>query len=171
MAGSVRPAHETPQTGSGWPRDWLDFDEYQLVHQRYLDVLLRDGFVESVALSFTRLRGADGAVNQVLLEGVIYCACDVAIEVTKFMDADVSDGRLRVISTYYKYHAWRPGRSGESLIRYDQAHDARHPHYHRFDPKGHMVSYADLSLEQMPRLDAVVREAVDLAREWDGDSN
>jgi Family of unknown function (DUF6516) len=132
-----------------------------------MDVLIRDGFVETSALSFTRVVAADGRTIQILLEGMVYCSDGVAVDVTRYMDVRGATGLIEVISTYYRYHAWRPGRTGESLIRYDQAHDADHPHYHRFDRDGALVRYDDLTLEAMPRLDAVIREAVDLAREWD----
>ena len=120
-----------------------------------------------MALKFTRLTTVDGLVNQVVLEGVIYCSDGVAVEVAKFMDVRYVGGELQVLSTYYRYHAWRPGRSGEPLIRYDQGHEDPQPHYHRFDSEGGLVRYDELSFEAMPRLDAVVREAVDLARERD----
>ncbi len=111
-------------------------------------------------------------MREVLLEGFIYCADDVVIDVTKFMDARYANGRLEVISTYYRYHAWRPRRGGAALIRYDQGDgDTTQPHYHRFSRDGDLIRYDKLSLDGMPRLDAIVREAVDLAREWDSDSN
>lgn len=167
MAGGVPPAHSLARTGSSWPRGWLDFDDYQVVHDRYLDVLIRDGFVESVHLNFTLLLGGDGAIAQVELRGVVHCSDAVSVDVTKFMDTRYVSGRLEVISTYYRYHAWRPGRDGEPLIRYDQGHDDPHPHYHRFDHRGELIRYDDLTFDTMPRLDAVIREAVDLARERD----
>ena len=76
-------------------------------------------------------------MREVLLEGFIYCAGDVVIDVTKFMDARYANGRLEVISTYYRYHAWRPRRGGAALIRYDQGDgDTTQPHYHRFSRDG-----------------------------------
>lgn len=167
MARGVQPAHSSPRTRSSWERGWLDLDKYVVVHERYLDVLARDGYVDDVSLTFTKLTAPDGSVRQVKLEGIVFCPEGVAVEVTKYMETRYVEGRLQVISTYYRYHAWRPGRSGEPLIRYDQAHDSDHPHYHRFDSAGEPLRYDDLTLETMPRLDAVVREAVDLARERD----
>ena len=87
------------------------------------------------------------------------------------MDVRVVDERLEVVSTYYRYHAWRPGRQGEPLIRYDQGHGDLQPHYHRFDNHGELLRYDELTFEEMPRLDAVIREAVDLARERDLESS
>ena len=56
-----------------------------------MEVLYRDGFIESVALTFTRLLAAGGSVRQVVLEDIVHCADDVAVEVTKFMDVRVVD--------------------------------------------------------------------------------
>jgi hypothetical protein len=167
VASEVPPAHAAARSGSSWSRGWIRFDDYRLIHDRYIEVLYRDGYVDSSSLSFSRIIAADGSVAQVVLEGVIRCSDDVAIDVTKFMDVRRVDGRLEVISTYYRYQAWRPGRNGEPLLRYDQAHDSAQPHYHRFSETGALVRYDDLTLDSMPRLDAVVREAVDLARERD----
>lgn len=132
-----------------------------------MDVLVRDGFVESDSLVFTLLRSASGYVEQVRLDGIIHCADGVALDVTKFMDVRYESGRMEVISTYYRYHAWRPGASGESVVRYDQAHGQ--PHCHRFERDGRMSLQTQLTLDEMPRLDEVVREAVAIARGWDAD--
>jgi hypothetical protein len=168
VASEVPPAYSTGPRGSEWPRDWLDFDHYQVVHARYMDVLYRDGFVHSDSLAFT-LFTLHGAVRQVSLEGVICCSNDVDIEVTKYMDTRMSGRRLQVLSTYYRYHAYRPLKGGGPVLRYDCAHD--HLHYHRFDPAGTQVRYDSLAFADMPRLDSVVREAVDLVRAWDTDSS
>jgi hypothetical protein len=110
----------------------------------------------------------DGEVVQVSLEGAICGRNEVEIEVTKHMDTRVVVGRLQVLSTYYRYHAYRPSRGSGPVLRYDCAHD--HLHYHRFDSAGIQVRHDTLAFADMPRLDAVVREAVDLVREWDGAS-
>ena len=133
-----------------------------------MDVLRRDGFVEDDSLEFTILRGRNGRIDQVRLDGNVFCSDGVAVEVTKFMDTRELEGRLEVLSTYYRYHAWRPRHGGQSLIRYDQSHG--YPHYHRFDRDGNTERHDELTLDTMPRLDAVIREAVELSRAWDAES-
>lgn len=133
-----------------------------------MDVLYRDGFVHDHSLEFTTLIAASGAVEQVRLDGYLRCAGGVMLEVTKFMDTRHAADALEVLTTYYRYHAWRPGRDGELLLRYDQSHGR--PHYHRFGRLGGVERYGELTLDTMPRLDAVVREAVELSRAWDKES-
>lgn len=128
---------------------------------------MRDGYVESDSLSFTVIHEPGGRPVQVRLDGVIHGAGGVAVEVTKFMDVRVDGPRIDVITTYYRYHAWRPGAPGESIVRYDQAHGV--PHCHRFRRDGKVAEVVTLTLDAMPRLDEVVREAVDTARTWDTD--
>lgn len=132
-------------------------------------VLVRDGFVDADSLAFTLNRDPEtGRVIQITLEGVIRCASGVAIEITKHMDVrDDGDGELSVLSTYYRYHAWRPRQGGHSLIRYDQAHGQAH--CHRFAANGEPDRHVMLTLDTMPRLDEVIREAVDIARAWDAE--
>lgn len=149
---------------SSWPRDWLSFDQYRLVHDRYLDVLYRDGYIDGHDLRFTTYEQPGGRIVQVSLDGAIACADGVILMVTKYMDVRYSGQTPEVLSTYYRYHAMR-AESGLPVIRYDCGHD--HLHYHRFGPDGREVRRDPLDLERMPRLDAVVREAVDLVRSWE----
>lgn len=166
MAGGVPPAHSLAGLASRWPRDWLDFDRYLEVHTRYMEDLYRDGFVQSDELRFERSLHPDRSVKQVLLSGTVHCSNAVDIDVTKYMTARYEDGQLEVISTYYRYHAWRATPGSEPLVRYDP-YQTGEPHYHRFGPDGEPLIYEVLTLDAMPRLDAVIREAVDLARAYD----
>lgn len=128
-----------------------------------MDALVRDGYVDSHSLRFMEIRAPEGHIEQVRLDGVIHCSDGIAVEVTKFMDARQNGRRIEVISTYYRYHAWRPGGEGEFVLRYDQAHGE--PHCHRFSPDGEGLT-ASLTLDAMPRLDEVIRDAVDTVRAW-----
>jgi hypothetical protein len=164
LAGEVPPAHEAPGSASRWPRDWLSFEQYRDIHDRYLEVLYRDGYVDSHDLQFTKYERPDGRIEQVSLEASISCAAGVVLLVTKYMDVRYTDKTPEVLSTYYRYHAQRAA-TGQPVIRYDCGHE--HLHYHRFDEDGHEIRRDPLPLQDMPRLDAVIREAVDLARSWD----
>ena len=168
MAHEVPRPEPPPGSASAWPRAWIAYDEYRLIHDRYIEVLYREGIVESDNLVFTEV--AEGRkLRQVHLEGEIVCALGVRVRVSKWLDVRQATDGVEVLSTFYQYHAWRPraGRRREQpLIRYDQAHEALHRH--RFEPTGASLPPQALSLEAMPRLDAVVREAVEIAVHWGG---
>ena len=124
-------------------------------------VLVRDGFVDDVDLRFERLLAPNGDLEQMLLTGVVHCLSDVDVAVTKHMAVRWRERRLEVVSVHYRYHAWRVSNQ-LALIRYDHQQTVE-PHYHRFGPDGEPVDFE----VRMPRLDAVIREAVDLARHYD----
>jgi hypothetical protein len=131
-----------------------------------MHVLERDGYVISNSLVFTTLRIA-GVADKVLLAGTISCANDVEIYVTKYMDCRPSPRGFEVITTYYRYHARRPGRSDAPIVRYDPAHEG--PHCHRYARDGSEAARFTLTLDEMPRLDEVIRDAAETARSWDAE--
>jgi len=131
-----------------------------------MDVLFRDGVVEKDELTFDDVFDeVTGSIVQVRLSGLVTCYGGASIKVLKWMDTRPEDGGgIEVISVYYQYQAWQPatfGRREQSLVRYDQAHGGR-PHRHQFDARGQQLSHEPLTFDTMPRLDAVIREAVDL---------
>jgi hypothetical protein len=131
-----------------------------------MDVLARDGYVEEDSLAFSTTSSNSGRVLEVRLEGRLRCANDVQLDVTKVMDARQGASGPEVITTYYRYHAHR-GQDGTPVVRYDQAHGG--PHCHRYARDGSESAYFILTLDEMPRLDEVVREAVEIARRWDAE--
>lgn len=165
MAGGLPRPLRTAETASGWPRDWLDFDDYQDVHQRYMEVLYREGIVEDDDLTFTLSFDPTGQVVKVKLEGQAVCAYGARVRVLKWMDVRPrGDDRIEVLSTFYQYHAWRPARGRQreqALLRCDQSHGE--PHRHRFDSVGRQMGCEPLTLDTMPRLDAFIREAWEAA--------
>lgn len=131
-----------------------------------MDVLVRDGVVETDDLVFDDVVDeTTGEIVQVRLSGTVICCCTSRVRVLKWMDTRPEDGGgIEVITVYYQYQAWMPATSGrreQSLVRYDQAHGGK-PHRHQFDGLGREIRHEPLTLEAMPRLDAVVREAAGL---------
>lgn len=129
-----------------------------------MDLLFDSGYVTSSRLVFIETRMPDGRILQVRLEGSIECAPPVVVEVTKWMDVRYVSGVPEVLSTYYRYHAWRRDRRSRPVLRCDCAHgDA---HIHRFDRFGG-EEHQSITLDEVPRLDDFVYEAVDISRGWD----
>jgi hypothetical protein len=137
-----------------------------------MEVLYRDGVVEDDGLLFNEVIADSGEMVKVRLAGEVICCRGVRLRVLKWMDVRRNEGgALEVLTVFYQYHAWRlrAGRKREQpLLRYDQAHGGE-PHRHGYDRDGTEQPLEQLSLDTMPRLDAVIREATDLAVELWGD--
>lgn len=163
MARGVPSADPSP---SAWPRGWLDYEEYKLVHSRYLAILYDEGVIATDDLIFEEVYDeTTGAIAQVGLSGSVTCACGAKVRVSKWMETNLREGGgFDVRTVYYQYHAWWPKlgkKRQQALVRYDQAHGSE-PHRHYFDPTGRQISHERLTLDTMPRLDAVIREAAAL---------
>lgn len=131
-----------------------------------MDVLYAEAAVISDDLEFFEVFDTGRILRKVRLEGHVQCANDVQVRVLKWMDTrrGVRE-EIEVLTTFYQYHAWRPGHEGrreQSLVRYDQAHGDS-PHRHVFDSVGDEVGTEQITLDSMPRLDSVIREALALA--------
>jgi len=131
-----------------------------------MDVLFRHGIVEADDLVFEEVfDDVTAEIVQVRLSGSVTCCCGAKVKVLKWMDTrPETGGGIEVISVYYQYQAWLPATSGrrpQSLVRYDQAHGGQ-PHRHQFDARGQEATHEPLTLDTMPRLDSVIREAADL---------
>ena len=160
MAGRVPRADPSP---SAWPRGWLDYEEYKIVHSRYIAILYDEGIIATDDLVFEEVYDElTGAIAQVGLSGNVICCCGAEVRVSKWMETRPRrDGGFDVRTVYYQYHAWWPKvgkKRQQALVRYDHAHGSK-PHRHQFDPAGRQVGHEELALEMMPRLDAVIREA------------
>ena len=126
-----------------------------------MDLLSESGYVLDHGLRFTASILPREVVVQVRLEGTIECSDSVLVEVSKIMDTRYVEGRLEVITMSYRYHAWL--RDGREVVRYDCSHE--HAHSHHFDRTGTQF-HSNLTLDDIPRLDAFVYEAVDTVRSW-----
>lgn len=129
-----------------------------------MDALAREGLVRSDRLTFVELRTSSGDLRAVNLRGRIDCCDDVVITVNKWLDVS-RNARNQVVvrGRLYGYHAWVRGTPRRNLLRYDNAH-ASQLHRHFFDDVGREIGVVAVSLESLPRLDLVIREAVALVR-------
>ncbi|MFN0093198.1 MAG: hypothetical protein ACKVVT_00255 [Dehalococcoidia bacterium] len=151
---------------SAWPRGWLSFESYLLVHDQRLDALYREGLLESDDLVFERQGDRQSPIQIKLSADLIQCRSGVRARVLKWMAVRDGLSGIEVLTVFYQYQAWRVAESGPSapLVRYDQAHGRMH--VHRFDAvAGEYVE--DLDIDHIPRLDDFLREAVDIADAFD----
>lgn len=127
-----------------------------------MEALRNEALVESDTLTFeTVADDSTGLIVRIRLSGEVRCYSGLRLRVLKWMGVRGSGRALQVRTDFYQYHAWAPppGRPGErSVLRYDQAHGGT-PHRHEYNADGDQVAYEELTLETMPRLDTVVREA------------
>jgi hypothetical protein len=101
----------------------------------------------------------------VRLSARVTCFGGANVRVLKWMEVRYVNGVAEVMTVFYQYQAWlpQPGRRREqTLVRYDEAHRGT-PHRHEHDRSGHQVAHDELTLEAMPRLDSVIREAAAMA--------
>jgi hypothetical protein len=128
-----------------------------------MDSLRREAVVDRDTLVFEAVADPDsGAVLKIRLSGEVICFGGLRVRVLKWMDARGAGRELEVLTVYYQYQAWLPRRGArkeQSVLRYDQAHGGT-PHRHQYDRHGDQVSHEELTLDTMPRLDTVIREAV-----------
>lgn len=124
--------------------------------------LEESGLVLRNRLTFTEVRDG-GRPQQVQVRGRIECANDVVVFVDKWLEVRRGrQGRNEVRAFSYSYHAWIWS-SRRQLLRYDSAHGLHALHRHRFDPHTGEEQVTAVSLKDLPTLDGVIREAVDLA--------
>jgi hypothetical protein len=91
---------------SRWPRAWLDFERYQEVHDRYMEILYREAVLERDTLRFAIVRDRQSNPLQVTLQGLVVCVNGAHLRVLKWMDIrHPGAGRFDVLTTYYQYHA------------------------------------------------------------------
>lgn len=165
-------ARRLPNAGTSaaatWAHDWFPYEQYQVVHQSYMDRLRDEGLVARDSLSFYESEDAAGELVLVVLRGRLVCSFDVLIRADKKMlvmrDAH---NRYMVRTRFYQYHAMVRGRAGQprrDLSRIDNAHEG-HLHRHLFDGAGAELETVELELDAMPTLDQFVRDAVSAASE------
>jgi len=134
-----------------------------------MEALYDEAVVERDDLRFTEFEhdGA-GTLAQVGLIGTVFCCSGALVKVTKWMGVRRLRRReFEVRTDYYQYHAWLPKSRQKRqlpLLRYDHAHGSE-PHRHEFDANGNCSDVRQLTLDTIPRLDDVLREAAELCAE------
>ena len=77
------------------------------------------------------------------------------------------NNRLEVLGEEYAYHAWRRGTRRTArmhLFRYDNAHGGLETlHLHCFNTDGDETHIEPVEIDALPRLDLIIRYAVELA--------
>lgn len=126
-----------------------------------MDSLAAEALVFRDTLTFRELRKESGALRWVNLRGRIQCCDGVVIAVNKGLDVALNDrNQIVVRGNAYSYHAWVRGRPRRHILRYDNSHGENALHRHFFDVAGNQIAIEPVSLDSLPRLDLVIREAV-----------
>ena len=163
MAGHLRQPEGAPE--KRWPRRWVSYERYRIVHENRLEALIREGVVVRDDTRFSETREAETATDA-FLSGEIETASGGVLHVLKRLVMRTRRGRTQVLTALYIYHAlvWRDGEVVD-LVRYDNSHgDTGALHRHVFDSAGRDLGKEPLALEELPPLSDVVREVEDRAR-------
>lgn len=159
MADLVPGADESQRGIRRWRRGWYPYDAYQDVHQSHIEALYREGLLVRDTLTFREIRTASEFVK-VQVRGRVQLTSGAVVVVNKWLDVRRGrQNRVEVRGRHYSYHAWarNPRRD---LFRYDDAHGQLHRHV--YDQSGREIRVEPLDLDQLPRLDLLVREAARL---------
>jgi hypothetical protein len=104
----------------------------------------------------------DDALALVQLGGRIEAVDGILVKIKKRMAVRVAPNhQLEVKTEAWEYHAWIR-RTKRYLVRYDNAHGELHRH--SFDLLTGHESQGAIAVEDLPTLDEVIREAIDLRR-------
>lgn len=127
-----------------------------------MEALIRDGDVLRDTLTFREIFD-ETALVRVNLRGRVVCRDGVVLVVNKWLRVRRgSSGRNEVLGEFYSYQAYRRGKRPVPILRYDNAHGSE-IHRHFFDPAGREIGTQRISMESLPRLDLVIREAIAIA--------
>lgn len=163
MAGHLRHPQGTPE--KRWPRRWVSYERYRIVHENRIEALIREGVVVRDDTRFSETRKAETATDA-FLSGEIETASGGVLHVFKRLVMRTRRGRTQVLTALYIYHAL-VRRDGEvvDLVRYDNSHgDTGTLHRHVFDGAGRALGEEPIALEELPPLSGVVREVEARAR-------
>lgn len=124
-----------------------------------IDRLVDQGLVLRDALEFVESRTPEDELVQVNLRGRLVCASLVVVVVNSWFAVRRGRGnRYAVLGTQYSYHAYKRGRPRRDVLRYDDSHGQLHRHH--FDRQGREIGIEPVDLDDLPRLDQIVFEAV-----------
>lgn len=153
MDAGSRSAHEDQPD----PHGWNTVENFLLVHEKGLENHPCIDHSKQNSLSFEQydLEGN----SYFVLYGAVFCIHDVIVEVAKYYETRVLDGRLQLRGFSYRYNAHV--RNGHNLLRYDNGHaDAPDEfHRHEFDPdSGLEKEKRILSRHELPVFSDVLTE-------------
>lgn len=154
--------------GSGrnrWPREWIAYERYRIVHESNVAALIAEGVVTGDGARFSE-HPERGAFTDAFLRGAITTANGGVLHVNKRLAVRTRRGRPQVLTALYSYHG-RAARGGRlvNVVRYDNTHgDTGTLHRHVYDDEGRELGTEPVALERLPPLDGVVREVERHAR-------
>lgn len=131
--------------------------------ERLLDEQLVQRDTLTFRESFQQQQGRKRKLVLVQLRGRVECVHGVVVSVYKRLEVrSPKKGQPEVCTRSYNYHAWIPAKK-QDLLRYDDAHGPLHRHI--FDTaKGRETAMEAVALDDLPTLDEVIREAIELGR-------
>jgi len=168
MAEQLPRIDETQRGTQRWHRDWYSYEAYQDIHVSCMEALYAEGLIARDTLAFRESLSSEGEIAAVQVAGRVICIARVVISVNKWLAVRRGRAnRLEVVGREYSYHAWMPATLGtprRHLFRYDNAHgDLDDLHLHRFDRNGVEIHVEAVRIDELPRLDFIIRHAVSLA--------
>ena len=151
--------------GGPWPRRWIAYERYRIVHESSIESLIAEGIVSSDRTSFYD-RVEAGRLARVLLTGRIETVSGGILHIEKRLATQVRYGRPHVLTSLYAYHAQTMlTRGAIDIFRYDNCHGpADTLHRHNYDGQGHELGEEPVSLEELPPLSRIVRDVEFYAR-------
>ncbi len=156
--------------GDRWPRRWIAYERYRVVHESSLEGLIAEGVVTVDGTRFIETQTLDG-LARVDLIGHIETASGGILHVSKRLAVRRRYGRWHVLTALYNYHA-RVVRNGGfvDVFRYDNAHgDAGTLHRHIYDSDGTEIGEEPVRLDELPPLSRIVRDVEFYAHYLRGD--
>ena len=149
-----------------WPRDWISWERYRILHENRIEALIREGIIVRNEVRFRDPHWVDG-VLQARVEGEIGTASGGVIHVLEWLAVRTRHGRPQVRATRYGYHGRVRVRGGGSVdvVRYDNTHgDTDTLHRHAFNDSGRDIGKEPLAPERLPPLGDIVAEVERHAR-------
>ncbi len=141
---------------TGDPHDWNPLENYVFLHDKHLNehpLVLPDS-----ELRVTFIENQSGPHDLIVMEGEIYCANGICLEIKKVGDVERSSAQ-RVRMWLYRYNASLPGVG--NVLRYDNQHRSNNNVYHRhvFDIRtGEQTDYRELTRQEFPVMHQILDE-------------
>jgi len=127
-----------------------------------MDRLYNEALISRDTLSWTESLNDDKTLALVQLSGRVEASDDLLFKVKKRMAVRVAANlQVEVRTEAWEYHAW-VRRTRRDILRYDNAHGSLHKH--SFDLLTGRESEAPIATADLPTLDEVIREAIDLRK-------
>ncbi|TAJ17316.1 MAG: hypothetical protein EPO65_11400 [Dehalococcoidia bacterium] len=147
------------------PRNWHNYDDYRLVHERQMDALVQRGVIVAENVEFReQYSSITQELERVRVIGRITLSSGALLDVDKWLGVRDHNGRPEVIADVYAYHAWvvEPDGTELPIFRYDNSDDddLASLHRHRYYTDGTQRERTEaVPHDRMPYLSEVIEEA------------